>query len=226
MGITTMANLWHLLQTSDSTFPVGGFAHSYGLEGMVQAGVVDTPEDLGSFLQETWIPVMTHVDFPLVRLSYQHAQDRFALLRLDQLAWACRATAEARKAQQQMGAQRLKLVAELTAEPALCEWRDAAWSSQWPVVCGLEAAVLKLPVDECLISYSYQSMNGLLAASAKLIRIGPTEIQRQLHACGPLVSEAIAASANIQEHEIGWFTPLLDITGAHHETAYTRLFIS
>lgn len=226
MDTITMANIWHLLQTSDSAFPVGGFAHSYGLEGMVQAGLIDSAGDLDLFIRETWLPVMTHVDFPLVRLSHQHACDRDDLLRLDQLAWACRATAEARKAQQQMGAQRLKLIAGLTGDGPLVDLQQAGWKSQWPVVCGLEAAVLETPLDHALLSYGYQSINGLLAASAKLIRIGPTEIQRQLHACGPLVVDAITASMPMQENDIGWFTPLLDITGAHHETAYTRIFIS
>jgi urease accessory protein len=221
-----MINTWHLLQTSDSTFPVGGFAHSYGLEGMVQAGAVDTPEDLLAFLKNTWLPAMTHIDFPLVRLSREHARDRDAILRLDELAWACRTTAEARKAQQQMGAQRLAIIAGLTSDPVLTGLQDVRWNTQWPVICGIEAGLLDTPLDQCLISYGYQSINGLLAASAKLIRIGPTEIQRQLHACGPHVVEAIEQSMRIEEDDIGWFTPLLDITGALHETAYTRIFIS
>ena len=35
--------LWHLLQTSDSLFPTGAYAHSGGLEGMVTEGWVDDP---------------------------------------------------------------------------------------------------------------------------------------------------------------------------------------
>ncbi len=221
-----MQSLWHLLQTSDSAFPVGGFAHSYGLEGMVQAGAVDTPDDLEIFLRDTWMPIMTHVDLPLVRLSYQHAADRNTILRLDTLAMACRATAEARRAQQQMGAQRLKLVAGMTGHGEYAAWIDADWTTSWPVVWGLESSLLKTPLEDALVSYSYQSINGLLAASTKLIRIGPTEIQRLLHAQGSLVHDAIAHSMSVREEEIGWFNPLLDITGACHETAYTRLFIS
>lgn len=222
----TMPDLWHLLQTSDSAFPVGGFAHSYGLEGMVQAGAVNTPDELALFINEVWLPLMTHVDFPLVRLSHERAGERDAILRLDELARACRATAEARRAQQQMGAQRLKMVADMTGHPAFALWRETDWHTSWPVVWGLEAGLLNTPLPDCLISYGYQSINGLLTASAKLIRIGPTEIQRQLTTFGPRIRHAVDESMHVREDDIGWFTPLLDITGAAHETAYTRIFIS
>jgi len=221
---------WHFLQTTDSAFPVGGFAHSYGLEGMVQAGAVRTPGDLNEFLLKTWIPILTHIDFPLVRLSHRHASELETVFRLDQLAWAVRATSESRRAQQQMGQQRLKLIARLTGHPRLSELSDMAasggWMANWPVVCGVECACLGSSLEESLTAYAYQSINGILAASAKLIRIGPTEIQQMLHACGHHVEKARTTSVDIHEDEIGWFSPLLDITGAGHEHAYSRLFIS
>lgn len=221
-----MASLWRLLQTSDSAFPVGGFAHSYGLEGMVQAGAVNTPADLREFIEATWIPVLTHIDLPLVRLAAAHAGDRAALLRLDELAWACRPTAEARKAQQQMGAQRLTLMTGLTGNEQLSAMQNERWMTQWPVVWGLETAALGTELMSSLTAYAYQGINGILTASTKLIRIGPSELQRQLQDAGPSVEKAIDASLSISEDEIGWFTPMLDITGAAHETAYTRIFIS
>ncbi len=222
--------LWHLLQTADSAFPVGGFAHSYGLEGLVQCGTVDTPSDLEEFISDTWIPSLQHVDFPLVRLSGPAAGDDTALFRLDRLAWACRPTMEARKAQQQMGRKRLDTIATISGNKRLIELNTAVsndqWMANWPVVCGVESAVLGIDIDSCLAAYAYQSIAGILAASSKLIRIGPAEIQRILARQMPEVQAAAAASHGISESEIGWFAPMLDIAGAQHETAYSRLFIS
>jgi urease accessory protein len=223
-------SLWHLLQTCDSAFPIGGFAHSYGLEGMVQANQIERPADLEDFIRKTWLPSLTHIDFPILRLSRQHAFNNDALYRLDQLAWACRATAESRRAQIQMGRQRLKLVADLTKHPRMNELAAAVvrdeWMANWPVVWGVEAACLDLPEDQSIIAYTYQSIAGIMAASTKLIRIGPTELQQILKRSEPILSAALATSKNISEEEIGWFTPMLDITGACHENAYSRLFIS
>jgi urease accessory protein len=222
--------LWHLLQTSDSAFPVGGFAHSYGLEGMVIDGHVVTPADLASFIAQTWMPSLTHIDFPLVRLSMVHAMDIPKIFHLDETAHACRPTGEARKAQAQMGRKRLSTIAGLTGHPHLAtlnrEVEAGNWMANWPVVCGIEAAALSIPVRDALMSYAYQSIAGILAASTKLIRIGPAEAQRILSRQTDALNCAIVTSATVMEDDIGWFTPLLDIAGARHETAYTRLFIS
>lgn len=222
--------LWHILQTTDSSFPVGGFAHSYGLEGLVQANVIDTPSDLDDFLTRTWIPLLAHVDFPLVRLSRNAANSNVDLFRLDQLAWASRPSHEARQAQQQMGRQRLKLVAEIRRHPRLAELSVAAesnqWMANWPVIWGVESSCFNTRIEHSLLAYGYQSISGLLAASMKLIRIGPTEVQHLMSRHGTALCAASAVSAEVSEEEIGWFSPLLDISGANHEVAYSRLFIS
>lgn len=223
-------SLWHLLQTSDTAFPVGGFAHSYGLEGMVLDGHINTPKDLELFITQTWMPSLAHIDFPLLRHSARNAENKTAIFLLDELAWACRPTMEARKAQAQMGRKRLATVADLTGNALLIELDKAVeqglWMGNWPVVCGIESAVLLIPVEQALLSYAYQSIAGILAASIKLIRIGPAEVQLILHRQTSALERAIEESASISEENIGWFTPLLDIAGARHETAYTRIFIS
>lgn len=220
----------HLLQTTDSAFPVGGFAHSYGLEGLVQAGLVDTPAELDQRLHDTWLPILAHVDFPLIRLCRGAAMEDAALFRIDQLAWAARATGESRKAQQSMGIQRLNLVARLTGHPRLTALSDAArakqWMANWPSVWGVECACLSIPLLQAQQAYGYQCIFGILTAALKLISIGPTEVQSLLFKHTRNLDAAIRESADITEDDIGWFSPLLDITGAQHEQAYTRIFIS
>lgn len=197
---------------------------------MTLAGKIETGADLEQFLTGTWADLLAHIDFPLVRLCVASAEDDTRLFTLDDLASACRATAEGRKAQQQMGRQRLKLTAELSGHPRLFALHQAAekdaWRANWPSVWGVEAACLNIAMPSALAAYGYQSVNGLLTASAKLIRIGPTEIQKTLYRCRPAIESAIETSLTVTEGEIGWFTPMLDIAGACHETAYTRLFMS
>ncbi|MBT3469576.1 MAG: hypothetical protein HN467_09665, partial [Opitutae bacterium] len=41
-----------LLQTADPLFPTGSYAHSLGLEEIVQMGQVRDPESLGVYLKE------------------------------------------------------------------------------------------------------------------------------------------------------------------------------
>ena len=124
----------------------------------------------------------------------------------------------------------MHLAARLTAHPRLVELNDAAergaWRTGLPLVWGVETTCLELPLPDALAAYAYQKLNGLVAAAMKLIRIGPEGAQGILYRLAPAVSEAIETSMAIAVEELGGFTPLLDIAGARHETAYTRLFIS
>jgi urease accessory protein len=230
MTAPAMTALWHLLQTTDTAFPIGGFAHSNGLEGLVEAGTVTTPADLESFLTASWLPALTATDLPLIRHANTATADTGALYELDTLAWALRATAEARRAQQQIGRQRLSLVARLTGHPRLTTLATAAGQGEWmanlPVVWGVETACLDLPLDDALTAYAFQSLNGLAAAAMKLIRIGPDGTQNILRRLLPAVEQAVTNSAHVDRASIGAFTPLLDIASACHETAYSRIFIS
>src|SRR5687767_15824740 len=45
-----------LLQTSDSFYPTGSYAHSFGLEGLVQEGVIRDRETLRTFLFHAAVP--------------------------------------------------------------------------------------------------------------------------------------------------------------------------
>src|SRR5437899_2607561 len=64
-----------LLQTSDSIFPSGSFAHSFGLEGCVQLGQVNDQATLKGFLRDQVVPALRNFELPFVRLAYRAAQD-------------------------------------------------------------------------------------------------------------------------------------------------------
>jgi urease accessory protein len=60
-----------LLQTNDSVFPSGSYAHSFGLESLVQLGMVTDRDSLAALLKEHLIPMFQHVDLPFVRLAHE-----------------------------------------------------------------------------------------------------------------------------------------------------------
>ena len=51
-----------LLQTTDTLFPSGGYAQSYGLEEMVALGRVKSKEDLEDFLMQEILPSLEKLD--------------------------------------------------------------------------------------------------------------------------------------------------------------------
>jgi len=63
---TDLRWLLALLQTADSLYPTGAYAHSFGLEGMVDAGIVKDRASLRRFLLTSVLPTLRGVELPLV----------------------------------------------------------------------------------------------------------------------------------------------------------------
>src|SRR5579864_8334028 len=99
-----------LLQFSDGLFPAGGYAHSFGLETLVQSGRVQNAEDvsvfLTSYLENSAAP--TDAVAVLCAAKYSRAADLNALIHLDRLLDALKPAAESREASRQMGRQTLR----------------------------------------------------------------------------------------------------------------------
>src|SRR5882672_5082613 len=64
----------HLLQTTDSIFPTGSYAHSFGLEELVNLGLVQDAPTLAEFLQRQVIPALEHLELPYLRFALNAAE--------------------------------------------------------------------------------------------------------------------------------------------------------
>ena len=51
-----------LIQTTDTLFPSGGYAHSYGLEELVALGRIGSINDLEEFLIDEILPALENQD--------------------------------------------------------------------------------------------------------------------------------------------------------------------
>src|SRR5258708_930588 len=92
-----------LLQTNDSIFPSGTYAHSFGLEGLVELKLVTDIESLRSFLMRTVAPTLENFELPMLHFSYEAALDGKVerLLKIDTRYAAMKAAQELRTASSQ-----------------------------------------------------------------------------------------------------------------------------
>jgi urease accessory protein len=226
------SRLLFLLHTADSIYPTGTYAHSFGLEGLVQLGVIANPATFEEYLQKSAVPALAHVELPLVRLAHDAAaaRDAGAIRDLAELSGALKGARELREASARVGGQRLALAADLIGHPFLKDLRAQANAGAWVphanVVFGLETAAGGATREDAAAAYAYVSLAGAVAAAMKLIRLGQNAAQRILRRALDRAPAAVAASAAVDRADIGWFTPLLDIAGARHETGVVRIFIS
>ena len=215
--------LW-LLQTNDSTYPSGAYAHSFGLEEIVESGVVCDAAGLEAFIEKQIIPALLTFEIPYFAKAHATAAalDRDLLLALDLELDAWRIPAEIRDASRRIGSQRLELLASLDGSPFLIEFHQQRPRCHHLVVAALELSAL--PVSQAARAFAFQSIAGLTAASMKLIRIGQSACQqilrRSLEKLGTDLDAALVREPN------GWFNPLLEISSLRHARSHARLFIS
>jgi urease accessory protein len=228
----SLAWLCGVLQAGDSFYPTGSYAHSFGLEGLVQEGVVRDRETLRTFLLRSVLPALRQVDLPLAAHAWRaFAQsDWSALGELCRVSAALKTAREARSAADNIGRQRAELVASLHAAPLAQEYLRRAKAEGWPcspaISAALEGRVLGAPLEAVLAGIHYATAASLLAAAMKLLRIGQMGAQSLLTEALSAAPALIASALEIPRAEIGWFNPWLDIAAARHERADARMFIS
>lgn len=215
--------LW-LLQANDSAYPSGAYAHSFGLEEIVESGLVRTAEDLGKFLETQVIPALLAFEIPFFARAHRAAvrMDHDELLSMDMELDAWRVPAEIRDASRRIGSQRLALLDSLDGSPFISSFRAACPRGHHLVVAALELSTL--PVSQAARAFAFQSVAGLAAASMKLIRIGQSACQGVLRRALVLLGRGIDAA--LSREPDGWFNPLLEIASLRHARSHERLFIS
>lgn len=221
-----------LLQAGDSFYPSGSYAHSFGLEGLVQAGAVRDRATLREFLRLSVLPALRQSELPLARHAWDAlgGEDWAAVRELSILSSALKTAREARVAAENIGRQRAELVAALRPGPLAAEFLRRAAAESWPfspaISAALEGRVLAAPRAAVLAGVYYATLASLLSAAMKLLRLGQNATQSLLTELLAEAPAVIAAAETVARADIGWFNPWLDIGAARHETADARMFIS
>lgn len=221
-----------LLQAGDSFYPTGGYAHSYGLEGLVQLDVLSDIASLRRFFLQSVLPSLTRAELPVVAQAWRALEgpDWPAVAEVSQLAAALKTTREVRIASRNVGRQRTELLARLRPDSIATGFLRRMEAEGWPpaaaVAAGLEGRVNQAPLGAVLGGVFYATIAGQLAAAMKLLRIGQNAAQALLTEMLDHAPAAVETAAEVPLGDIGWFNPWLDIASARHESAAARLFIS
>ena len=223
-----------LIQTTDTLFPSGGYAHSYGLEEMVALNQVSSAKDLEEFLMQQILPSLENLELPYLRYCVEAVEknDLNELVILNEEISAWKLTREIRDAGKSQGAQLLRMILEIYECPVsekfnqlLLEGRDQC---QQITSSALLRNAQKAPLISSMIAWIYQAVSNFCSASIKLLRMGELACQKIIHRCidRERVQNLLSKSLDVQRGSAGFFNPLLDIASARHELAFSRLFIS
>lgn len=220
------------MQTADPLFPTGAYAHSLGLEELVNLGNIARPADLEAFLRYQIGPSLAALELPYLRWAFAAAEsdDIAALTEIDFEIDAWKSTSELRTASRSQGEHRLRILSKLWQDPRIQSFESQVRSQKTPghqlTVAALQGVVMKAPVEAVCLGHGYQTLANFSSAAIKVMRIGQEQCQRILSASLADLPEWVASSGNVSREDAGWFAPTVDIASSRHATAFARLFIS
>jgi urease accessory protein len=214
-----------LLQYGDSAFPAGGFAFSWGVEGLAADGLLGAPADFEDALHDQLVHRWNGMDRLLLRRAHR-APTLAEIAQADRSAEAATPSAPMREGSRRAGRALLGVSARLGHALSL-RYREGldgdAHIGHLPVMQGLVYREADLSLEAAELLSGWTLIAALASAAVRLAIIGHVEAQhiitRERVALRRLLATVPAADAKLSS-----FTPLADIALSRNPIRNTRMF--
>jgi urease accessory protein len=224
--------LLRLLQLTDSAFPTGAFAHSFGLETLVARGVVQTAAALEEFITNTLRHGLAPSDgVACVAAARAGAAWEDVLRRLDSRLTAMKTVTEFREASRAMGTRFLRTVTQLFSLPRALTYLAAidarTLDGHISLSYGLVCHDLDLPLQPAMAAWFRHYCASLVSVGVRLIPLGQTAGQALLAHLGTPILDAVELALGRDIDAMASFVPGQELAGIlHRDVLTTRLYIS
>lgn len=221
-----------VLQMADGLFPSGAFAHSFGLETYVQAGLVADRPGVEAFLRALLEGATGPNDAAAVAITARLAAagDVDGCLELDGRLDAMKFVPELRAASLQMGRQTLRAASAISAHPLVARLAHAVEAGATPghhaVAFGSALGCRGVADETAACAYLHSTATTIVNAALRLLPLGQLDGQRILASTHPLVARLAADAARASADDLWSFAPGLEIASLRHAELPARLFRS
>jgi urease accessory protein len=213
-------------QIADTAFPVGGFAHSGGLESARHAGEVNGPEALRDFIEAAIVQAKFGM-LPFVKGAHEDVEP---VGDLDALCDAFLVNHVANRASRSLGRALLYVAGASFGHRALeslaRQWQGSGSPQHYGVVFGAVSRLLSLPLSRTLQLALFVSVRDLVSSAIRLNVLGPLRAQALLFELGISIARASEPEGIPSPYEATHTAPVMDVLQNAHDGLYSRLFQS
>ncbi len=222
--------LTRLLHLSDPTLPIGGYTHSYGLETYVQRGVVCSAQSAKEFVVNSLRHNLRFNDALYVRLVWEafNANDWESIALFDEECTALKSPSELRAASLKLGVRLLKIFARRVSGEGIdrLDGLIKGGGGHYPIVYGVIAAMMQLPLYDTVLSFYYNSMVCMVTNAVKLIPLGQLSGQDIIFDIEDELPSITEDTISLDPQMRGVCAVGFDIASMQHERLYSRLYMS
>lgn len=223
-----IASTLAMFQHGDSAFPNGAISFSWGLEALVNRGVVTNVDGVAAFLLAQIVGRWANIDRVVLLHAYAASDDLDEIARLDALINAQSLAAEQREGSRRMGAAFLGVHLSL-GTPMAAPLRDLVAAGRiWghaPIVQGVIWQALGFSDEQSQIMAAHGLCSAVLSSAIRLSVIGHIDAQK-IHTLLLSQVENIIGTDLCPPNEAHGFAPQIEIASMLHETDQMRLFVN
>lgn len=227
-----MDKIMHLLQFTDSTFPVGTFSFSNGLETATYEKIVTDADTLEQYTRSVALQA-AYSDGVAALLAYRAAKagDYDSIVKIDREIMLFKMNDEARMMLQRMGKKLAELGVRLfEGETLFTRWLTDIGASiapgSYPVAQGIAFALAGLSEYDLYASHQYGVINMVLSAALRCVRVSHYDTQETLYRLSAEVPALYEKARVMTFADMNSFVPEMDIFASLHEKGNMRMFMN
>lgn len=226
-----MTALSRLLQFTDSTFPVGTFSFSNGLETASFEGMVHDAGTLRELAQSQALQAAfsdgvaaLHAHRAYLRGDYE------AIAKADRTLMLFKMNDEARLMLRRMGKKLAELSARLFDSELMSRWLEDIKAEKlpgsYPVAQGIAYAAAGVEEKALFCAHQYGVINMVLSAALRCVKVSHYDTQKILFELSDQVEALYKEASEMELKDMHAFFPELDILASLHEKGNMRMFMN
>lgn len=223
-----------VFQVCDSTFPIGSFNHSFGMENYLSDRRITNGREFREWLENYYKSQFLYGEGLLILLTYKALgkEDLKEIKSLDQLLSSSLIATETRNGTHLIAKQMLRMLETLYPDNICYLDHYAKWLEQKEILgnpsilFSLFTYTKGLTAAEAFSLYGYSVASTMVQNAVRAVPLGQNDGQLILATIIELLDKLLLKAKDLDASYLGANTPGIELAQIKHETQEARLFMS